>query len=277
MNVLRPARGPHVARLVLAFGVMALIGLNANAQSASQLAGIWQIAQPVFALRTLEGKEPPLKPEAAKVYAKRLAARKQGDTSFDSATWCASVGVPRIMLINYPFEIVVRPPYVALLHEWNWWARVVYLEGALADSSGGPAAGPPPQGPPPGPPSGASSGPPGEGPPGGGPPPSSNGPSSMGLSKGRWEGDTLIVETTKLDDSKLLDNAGLPHSAALKVTERLRLRNADVLENKIRIEDSATFTQPWETLVTYRRRNDTTIQEDVCLDRIKTGAPALRE
>ena len=261
--------------------VTALASLQASAQSESQsqLAGVWRIEKPVFALRTLEGKEPPLKAEAAKRYREHLAARKQGDTSFDSATWCAAVGVPRIMFINYPFEIMVRPQYVGFLHEWNWWARIVYMKGALSDI---PAA---PMGPPPGaspPPAGgpAGSGPPPGGPPSGGPPRYStamdaSGPT--GLSKGRWEGDTLVVETTQLDDSKLLDNAGLPHSSQLKVTERLRLTSPDVLENRVRLEDPATFTQPWETQVSYRRQRDAIIQEDVCLDRIRTGAPAVKE
>jgi len=260
--------------LMLTVTALGSLQVNAQSQSQSQLAGVWLIEKPISALRTLEGKEPPLKAEAAKQYREHLAARKRGDTSFDSATWCASVGVPRIMFINYPFEIMVRPQYVGFLHEWNWWARIVYLNGALSDSPAN-ATGPPPGA---GPPSGA--GPPPQGPPGGGPPmmlSASNAPGPTGLSKGRWDGDTLVVETTQLDDSKLLDNAGLPHSSQLKVTERLRLTSPDVLENRVRLEDPATFTQPWETIVSYRRQRDAIIQEDVCLDRIKTGAPAVKE
>lgn len=265
------------AAVVLLLGMATFTSLEASAQtqSQSQFAGIWRIEKPVTSLRTVEGKEPPLTADAAIRYREHLAARKKGDTSFDSATWCAAVGFPRIMSLNYPFEIMVRPQYVAFMHEWNWWTRVVYLDGALFDSPAS-AMGPPPGfgGPPPGGPPGAG------GPPPGGPPmmmSSNDATGPMGLSKGRWEGEMLVVETTQLDDTKLLDNVGLPHSSQLKVTERLRLVSPNMLEARIRIEDPATFTQPWETLLSYRRQRGVNIQEDVCLDRIKTGAPAVKE
>jgi len=106
----------RMAVLATMLSVTALASMaraQSPSSSQSQLAGIWRIEKPVFALHTQDGKEPPLRPEAAKQYREHLAARQQGDTSFDSATWCAAVGMPRIMFINYPFEIMVRPQYVA--------------------------------------------------------------------------------------------------------------------------------------------------------------------
>lgn len=205
-----------------------------------------------------------MRAEAAAIYEAHIASRQRGDNSFDSATWCASVGMPRIMLIDSPFEIVVRPPYVAFLHEWNWWARVTYLDGALAKTGESAKAPPPP------PPRKGSGDLLGNAPPLTGVDPT--GP--MGLSLGRWEGETLLIETSVHRDSTLLDNSGLPHSDALKLTERLKLRTPDVLENRIRFEDPKTFTQPWETVLTYRRQQGE-IKEDVCLDRIKAGEPAV--
>lgn len=224
----------------------------ANTASQERLAGVWRIERPILAVRTVDGKEPPLKPEAAAVYRQRIEARKRGDRSFDSATWCASVGMPRMMWINYPFEIMVSPQHITFLHEWNWWARIVYLGDALAAPAATPGA---PES------------------------PLENTvlPVPMGLSKGHWEGETLVVQTTELLNSTLLDSAGMPHSGQLKLIERIRLRSPDVLEDRIRIEDPATFTQPWETVVTYRRQRNTDIQEDVCLDRIKAGAAAVKE
>jgi hypothetical protein len=261
----------RLTRTAVSLGV--LFTLAASAQAANpELAGTWRIERPVFAARTAEGKSPPLRPEAAKLYAERQAARKAGDTSFDSATWCASVGLPRMLFIDAPFEIVVRDSYIAFLHEWNWWARVVYLESALAGIGSAP---PPGIGAPPGPGT-----PPRSGPRGNAGPPPSNGlePSGpMGLSKGKWEGDTLVVDTDQLSNLTLLDGAGLPRSRNLKLNERVHLRSRNVLEDRIRIDDPEVFTQPWEMVVTYRRQRQATIAEDVCLDRIKTGAPAVRE
>jgi hypothetical protein len=227
--------------------------------SASQqlIAGVWQIESPVFAVRTASGEVPPLQPAAAKVYQSRIAARKRGDTSFDSATWCASVGMPRLMFINYPFEIMVGPKHVAFMHEWSGWARIVYLPGGFA-----PTIVPKP----------ATAGRDGLA-------PMLNvmTPGPVGLSRGEWVDHQLVVRTNLLIDSTPIDSAGLPHSDALKLTETVRLRSPDVLEDRIRFEDPTTFTRPWETVVTYRRKPGTRIHEDVCLDRIQRGEPAVKE
>jgi hypothetical protein len=99
----------------------------------------------------------------------------------------------------------------------------------------------------------------------------------MGLSKGRWEGDALVIDTDALGHLTLLDGAGMPHSQSLKITEHVSLRSPDVLVDRIRIDDPETFTTPWETLVTYKRQRDGVIEEDVCLDRIKNHQPAVKE
>lgn len=129
-----------------------------------------------------------------------------------------------------------------------------------------------------GPPGGAPPMGPGAGLPGMEPGVGSEQPGPMGFSKGHWEGDTLVIETTQLLDTTLIDGAGIPHSDALKLVEHVRLRSPNVLENRIRIEDPATFTQPWETVVSYKRQpRGTHLEEDVCLDRIKSGAAAVKE
>lgn len=168
------------------------------------------------------------------------------------------------MTINSPFELVVRPPYVAFMHEWNWWARVVYLDGAVPEKPKAGAMMSPP-GPPPGGVIGVSAAERAN---------FSEATGPMGLSVGKLQDDTLVIETSALRDWTLIDNSGLPHSDALKITETLRLRSPDVLENRLLIEDPKTFTQPWGTVVTYRRQ-EADIQEDVCLDRIKSGQAAV--
>jgi hypothetical protein len=241
-----------------------LVGAVEAGTSASHepFAGVWQIDSPVFAVRTMTGEVPPLQNAAAQVYHRHIAERKQGDTSFDSATWCASVGIPRLMFIDSPFEIMVGPQHIAFMHEWNWWARVIYLKGALSSSV------PPLRRPAHIESTGI-----------GILPPIENvmtlGP--VGLSRGEWVGDELLVTTDHLIDTTLIDSAGLPHSDALKLTEKFRLRSPDVLEDRIRFEDPQIFTRPWETVVTYHRKAGERIHEDVCLDRIKTGEPAVRE
>jgi hypothetical protein len=223
-----------------------------------QLSGVWRVEKPVFQVRTIDGRLPPFRAEAAKIYQERIAARKRGDTSFDGATWCASVGMPRMMFIDAPFEIIVRPSRVIFLYQWNWWTRIVDMASVLAPAP--PLPGPTTT------PSGQTTEDFG-----------ASVPGPMGAALGRWDGNTLVVRTTDLIDTTLIDGAGTPHSDALKLTERVRLLSADRLEDLIRIEDPDTFTAPWETRVTYRRQPGATIKEDVCLDRIKRGEPAVKE
>jgi hypothetical protein len=96
----------------------------------------------------------------------------------------------------------------------------------------------------------------------------------QGRSVAHWEGDTLIVETDKIDDT-LLDAAGMPHSDALKLTERYSLNKDGRLENRMRFEDPKIFREPWETTVTYRKLSSE-VGEDVCLDRLK-DTPAIQD
>jgi hypothetical protein len=257
----------------------AVTAMAAQPLTREQFSGVWEIEKPVFAVRTVSGKLPPLLPEAARIYQQHVAARRRGDTSFDSATWCAAAGLPRLMLMPYPFQIAVQPKYVVFLHEWNWWAHVVYLEGAMARRFAKAQSANFEVPPAPLPAIGLANG----AKPGAAPPaPSMDAgddvfqPSAMGFSTGRWEGNVLIVDTSHFIDSTVIDGAGLPHSDRMKVTEHLRLTGADELEDLIRIEDPGVYKEPWETRVLYRRGVDRKIREDVCLDRIANGQPAVR-
>jgi hypothetical protein len=99
-------------------------------------------------------------------------------------------------------------------------------------------------------------------------------PSMTGTSKGRWEGNTLVAETTNLSERTLLDDL-VPHTFDMKVTERLRLIDADTLEDRITIEDTAYFTKPWDAVITYKRQPDALFPEDVCLDRHDAKQPVF--
>jgi hypothetical protein len=217
-----------------------LLGLVAGAAFAADpkpsLEGVWLIERAPRELRTVDGKPPPLLPEAKKQYEEQRALRARGDTSFDHTTWCASAGVPRLMLEPYKFEIIVNRRQVAFLYEWNRWARLVDMTGNDLQPLY---------------------------------------PLSFGTANGWFEGDTLVIVSRQLAKETFIDRSGLPHSDDMTLTERLRLRSPNVLENRMRIEDPATYAEPWEAVVTYRRQKDAGIEEDVCLDRIKQGKPAI--
>ncbi len=96
----------------------------------------------------------------------------------------------------------------------------------------------------------------------------------MGFPVGHWEGDTLVIRSVGLTDATVLDATGLPHSEQLTLTERLHVRSDGRLEDRMRFEDPATFTQPWETVLTFHRDAAARVADDVCPDRMAAGASA---
>ena len=78
----------------------------------------------------------------------------------------------------------------------------------------------------------------------------------MGQSAGRWEGDTLVVDVTGLNDQTWFDRAGNFHSEALHVVERFTPVGPDVLDYQVTIEDPKVFTRPWTIRMPLYRRQD---------------------
>jgi hypothetical protein len=76
----------------------------------------------------------------------------------------------------------------------------------------------------------------------------------MGYSVGRWEGDTLVAESSLFSDVTWFDRAGNFHSDALKVTERFIPMTRDAFRYEATIEDPQVFTRPWTiSMPMYRR------------------------
>lgn len=212
--------------------------MSGAAYAAPDFNGVWQVEKNIQELKTVDGKAPPLKPEAAKVYEEHKKKWKAGDLSFDPTAKCISPGLPRMLYLPYPFEIIQRPQKLTYFFEWNYWNRHVYLNDRVEEVPY---------------------------------------PLSLGLSKGKWQGDTLVIETTDLRaDNTLLDSAGMPRGESMKITEKLRLVDANTLEARFTINDPETFTQPWDTVVRFKKLpQGTEIKEDICLDRIDAGKPAV--
>ena len=76
----------------------------------------------------------------------------------------------------------------------------------------------------------------------------------MGLSWARWEGDTLVIETTGLNDRTWFDRAGNYHSDKLKVTERYTRTSDHTIDYSATMEDPEVFTQPWTIRMPLYRR-----------------------
>jgi hypothetical protein len=91
-----------------------------------------------------------------------------------------------------------------------------------------------------------------------------------GYSVGKWEGDTLVVETTGFIDNIWLDVRGTPLTSAAKVIERFRRPNYGNLEIEITIDDPKAYTKPWTVKLNQRIFPDTELIEFICEDRDAT-------
>lgn len=89
-------------------------------------------------------------------------------------------------------------------------------------------------------------------------------PTWTGYSVGRWDGDTLVVESNGYNDRTWLHARGLPHSERLRVTERYRRVNFGLIEVDATYEDPDTFDTPLQVSLEWRLRADDEMLESVC-------------
>ena len=94
-------------------------------------------------------------------------------------------------------------------------------------------------------------------------------PSFNGFSSGKWEGDTLIVETMGFKDGLWLDHNGSPMTDAAKVTERFRRVNFGKLEIEVTVDDPKAYTKPWTVKLNHFIVLDTELIDYICLENEK--------
>lgn len=200
----------------------------AMAAPTPDISGMWQVTRYERSIRTADGKMPPLKPEARQVYEKNIVARKQLRPKSEMSR-CVPPGTPRVMWAPKPLLILQTARKVTIVHEYQHLLRHIYLNESL-------------------------------------PPAAEVDTSYMGQSAGRWDGEALVVETIGLYDTTFLDRDGMPHSTALRVTERLRLIDGGKrLEDLVTFDDPETFTAPWTARLVFERKPDTELTEYHCL------------
>lgn len=175
-----------------------------------------------------DGSEIPFTPEGRQIYEANVAGLKDGSIVDSSRKWCTPRGVPRILGMPYPFRIIQTPGQTTILYEMNHEFRVIYMNIPM-------------------------------------PPDADVFPAFTGNAFGRWEEDTLIVETVGFKEQTYLDDTGLPHSDQLQITERLRKVNeGQNLEVVVTIEDPIIYTQPWDVRFSYERRPDIRLKTYAC-------------
>lgn len=138
---------------------------------------------------------------------RREAASLDGHPIPNAGVLCLPAGMPNIMLSGHDIQIVQTPKEVLFLAESDHQILPVYMNTAH---------------------------------------PPNLVPSWYGHSIGRWEGDTLVIDTVGLNDKSLIDSTGTPHSEALHVVERMRLiKSGKMIEAVFTLEDTLALKRPW--------------------------------
>ncbi len=96
-------------------------------------------------------------------------------------------------------------------------------------------------------------------------------PSWMGYSVGRWDGDTLVVDSNGYNDRTWLDHDGHPHTEALRITERYRRRDFGHMDVDVTLSDPKTYAKPWTVSVKAELAADTEMIEWVCGEKNQTS------
>ena len=91
-------------------------------------------------------------------------------------------------------------------------------------------------------------------------------PSENGFSVGKWEGDTLVVQTTGFTDGLWLDRSGSPMTDAAKLTERFRRVNYGKMEVEMTVDDPKAYTAPWTITLNQFIQLDTELLDYICLE-----------
>ncbi|HUI80646.1 MAG TPA: hypothetical protein VLY24_22130 [Bryobacteraceae bacterium] len=94
--------------------------------------------------------------------------------------------------------------------------------------------------------------------------PAQRDPAWFGYSVGKWDGDALVVETVGLNEDTWLDDAGHPHSDALRIVERFRRPDFGHLNVAITIDDPKAYTKPWTVTIPWEYLPDTELLDWVC-------------
>jgi hypothetical protein len=179
---------------------------------------------------TEDGKWPPLLPAPKALLEQRIKDSDAGNPFANSLAMCLPGGVPTMIFgAPYPIQILETPGQVSMLYDEQNHYRIIRMNTKhLPDPD----------------------------------------PSYMGDSVGRWEGDTLVVDTIALTDRTTLDQVGMPHSEDLHVVERYRRTGPTRMEIEVVIDDDKTFAQPWTAKAVYKMpppgSPDTQMQEYIC-------------
>jgi hypothetical protein len=166
----------------------------------------------------------PFQPWAAELKKQRNAANSKDNPD----ALCLPMGHMQFHMHGQPRRIMQQPGLIALMYEANYGLRYIFTDGRPLPPNGQPQ------------------------------------PWWYGYSVGKWDGDSLVVETNNLRDEGWLDVRGSPLTDQAKITERFRRVNFGRLEIDITIDDPKAYTKPFTVRVNQQILVDTEMIEFIC-------------
>jgi hypothetical protein len=149
----------------------------------------------------------------------------------DPLSHCQPIGILELQTIPMYRKIIQTPGYLLILSEYNASYRQIFTDGR--------------------------------------PLPVDPNPAWNGYSTGKWEGNTLVVQTTGFRDGIWLDTHGDPITDAAKVTERFRRVNYGRMEVEVTVDDPKAYTKPWTIKLNQLLQLDTDLLDYICLENEK--------
>jgi hypothetical protein len=166
-------------------------------------------------------------------WAAELRKKRAADNNKDNPdVHCLPLGLMQLHTHPEPRKIIQSPDVVLILYEANGGIRQIFTDGRPLPSRGVQ-------------------------------------PWWYGYSTGKWEGDTLVVESTGFRDDVWLDVEGSPMTESAKMTERFRRVNFGNMEVQVTVDDPKAYTKPWTVSVHHRLMPDTELMEFVCQENEK--------
>jgi hypothetical protein len=207
------------------------LAFNSAALPAPDISGTYWATSYSSKIQVLGGGDPPLSAAGKAAYEMNQTGLKDGSIVDKARRVCVPDGLPRVLATPYPFEIFQEPAgQVTFLYEMNHQVRVVVMDKPL----------PAPQA-------------------------LIVDPKYNGQSVGRWDGDTLVVESAGFNEWTFLDASGLPHSDEMTTRERIQ-KVGNQLEDVIDIHDPQMYERDWQARFVYDERNDVRLEDYACND-----------
>ena len=152
--------------------------------------------------------------------------RQETQGKDDPQASCVLSGVPRENVVPYPFKILNTTGMVVILYEALHSYRQIFMDGRSL--------------------------------------PKDPNPTWMGYSVGRWDEDTLVVESSGFVENNWLDNGGHPGTEAMRLTEKFRRKDFGHIDLQITVDDPKAYTKPWTVNLQLTLQPDGELIEYVC-------------